>query len=258
MTIAAELWLALLPEGDPDESHSIKVFLINNSDYEMGVHWKWFFGNEMEWEEKSQLTTNEPQQIAEFPFEDLNAGPRFEAEAHCKSPFFKKTISQKIKPQNLFNKKIYIPKLQKEGFVYAFPIEIAKQENREEKKDEPEKVDAEWMREQILMIEPDSTKDVNVSNATGEVDLHAEKLIRDLRGMDNAEILQIQLQHFERAMERAVANGLHDLYVIHGYGSGKLKSEIFRILKTYGRHVKSYDNASHPRYGLGATHIVLQ
>jgi hypothetical protein len=258
MTMAAELWLALLPEGDPDEPHSIKVFIINNSNYEVAIHWKWFFGTDLEWEEKNQLTTDKPQPLADFPFEDLNASPRFEAEVNCRTPYFKKSISQKIKPQNLFNKKMYVPSLQKEGFVYTFPIEIVEQKNPEEIKTEHEKVDAEWMREQILKIEPDSNKDVNVSNAVGEVDLHAEKLIRDLNGMDNTEILHIQLQHFERAMERAIANGLHDLYVIHGNGSGKLKSEIFRVLKSYGQHVKSYDNAFHPRYGLGATHIVIQ
>lgn len=258
MALAAELWLALLPEGDPEEPDNIRVFLINNSDHELGVHWKWFFGNELEWEESCQLKTNAPQQLAEFPFEDLNAAPRFEAEMNCKSPFFIKFISQKIKPQNLFNKKIHVPSLQKEAYVYSFPVEIKEQKKPEVRKDEPGNVDAEWMREQILNTEPDPDKDINVSNAVGEVDLHAEKLIHDMKGMDNSEILQIQLAHFERAMERAIANGLHELYVIHGHGTGKLKNEISRVLKSYGQHVKSYDNAFHPRYGLGATHIVIQ
>jgi dsDNA-specific endonuclease/ATPase MutS2 len=69
--------------------------------------------------------------------------------------------------------------------------------------------------------------------------------------------MQMQIQHFRQALERAITGGLDRFYVIHGLGKGKLREEISRILPEYSQ-VKSFNNNFHPRYGFGATEIFLK
>jgi dsDNA-specific endonuclease/ATPase MutS2 len=89
-----------------------------------------------------------------------------------------------------------------------------------------------------------------------EVDLHIEKLTSDWQHLTNFEILTIQLNTFEKYLELAIAHHQHNLIVIHGVGTGKLKDEIHQILNAR-REVRSYINQYDPRYGYGATEIFL-
>ncbi len=89
-----------------------------------------------------------------------------------------------------------------------------------------------------------------------EVDLHIEKLSGEWQHLSNFEILTIQLNVFEKYLDFAIAHHQHNLIVIHGVGSGKLKDEIHEILKAR-REVKSFINQYDPRYGYGATEIFL-
>jgi hypothetical protein len=89
-----------------------------------------------------------------------------------------------------------------------------------------------------------------------EVDLHIEKLAPEWRHLSNFEILTIQLNTFEKYLELAIAHHQHNLIVIHGVGTGKLKDEIHEILKSK-REVRSFINQYDPRYGYGATEIFL-
>ena len=63
------------------------------------------------------------------------------------------------------------------------------------------------------------------------MDLHIEKLT-DWRHLSNFEMLTMQLNTFEKYLDLAIAHHQHNLIVIHGVGTGKLKDEIHEILKT--------------------------
>ncbi|HRN73514.1 MAG TPA: Smr/MutS family protein [Ginsengibacter sp.] len=89
------------------------------------------------------------------------------------------------------------------------------------------------------------------------IDLHIEKIIDDKSGLSNYEILQIQLNYFEKYYQMAVKAMQPKLIVIHGVGSGKLRQEIHERLKTKSE-VKSFTNQYHPNFGFGATEIYLQ
>lgn len=89
-----------------------------------------------------------------------------------------------------------------------------------------------------------------------EVDLHIEKLSAQWQHLSNFEILTIQLNTFEKYLDLAIAHHQHNLIVIHGVGTGKLKDEIHEILKAR-REVRSFINQYDPRYGYGATEIFL-
>jgi dsDNA-specific endonuclease/ATPase MutS2 len=94
-------------------------------------------------------------------------------------------------------------------------------------------------------------------NADGivEVDLHAESLFSSHRGMSNGEILNYQINYFQRCLDEAIVQRLSKIIVIHGIGNGVLRLEIRNILKGMG--YEFYD-ASLSRYGFGATAVMIR
>lgn len=93
--------------------------------------------------------------------------------------------------------------------------------------------------------------------ARSVIDLHIEKIFGAPTGLENFEIMQIQLEYFEKYYKLAVENMQPKLIVIHGVGTGVLRNEIHQRLSTR-KEVKSYINQYHPDFGFGATEIYFQ
>ncbi len=93
--------------------------------------------------------------------------------------------------------------------------------------------------------------------ARSVVDLHIEKIFGNPTGLSNFEILQIQLDYFEKYYNLAVENMQPNLIVIHGVGTGKLRDEIHERLHNR-KEVRYYVNQYHPDFGFGATEIYFQ
>jgi hypothetical protein len=89
-----------------------------------------------------------------------------------------------------------------------------------------------------------------------EIDLHIEELIESHAGMNNAQIIDQQLKHFKRELEKAIDSNVKKITFIHGVGIGRLKQEIHSVLKTYD-HIRFHD-APYSKYGFGATEVVLR
>ncbi len=87
-----------------------------------------------------------------------------------------------------------------------------------------------------------------------EVDLHINKLVSSSRGMDNYDILNLQMDTAKLKLEFAIKNRIPKIVFIHGVGEGVLKTELEFLLKNY--HVRFYD-ASYKKYGLGATEVYI-
>jgi hypothetical protein len=86
------------------------------------------------------------------------------------------------------------------------------------------------------------------------IDLHIEKLIESYQDLSNAEMIEIQMNAFEQALDNAVNTNQNTLYVIHGVGKGVLKNKIHAILNQT-KWVVSYVNEYNPRFGFGATEV---
>jgi len=86
-----------------------------------------------------------------------------------------------------------------------------------------------------------------------EVDLHIEELVDSVSGLSSFEMLNIQLERFEKELDEAMEKNMKKLVFIHGVGNGRLKQEITSILKTT-RGVTFHD-ASYKEYGYGATQV---
>jgi dsDNA-specific endonuclease/ATPase MutS2 len=87
-----------------------------------------------------------------------------------------------------------------------------------------------------------------------EVDLHIHQLTDSTRGMDNYDILTIQMEHAKHKLDFAIRNRIPKVVFIHGVGAGVLKKELDYLFKNY--HVESYE-ASFKKYGLGATEVYV-
>ena len=87
-----------------------------------------------------------------------------------------------------------------------------------------------------------------------EVDLHITKLVKSVRGLDNYDMLNLQLDTAKRKVEFAISKRFSKVVFIHGVGEGVLKSELQRLLNKYP--VKHYD-ASYKQYGAGATEVYI-
>ena len=89
-----------------------------------------------------------------------------------------------------------------------------------------------------------------------EVDLHIHQLVPKTRGLDNFEMLNIQLDTARYKITFAISKKIQRIVFIHGVGEGVLRYELHRLLKEYEDQLKFYD-ADYQKYGIGATEVYL-
>lgn len=87
-----------------------------------------------------------------------------------------------------------------------------------------------------------------------EVDLHIKQLVNSTRGMDNYDMLNLQMDTAKRKLEFAIQKRISKVVFIHGVGEGVLKTELYSLLKNYPVKFK---DASYQKYGLGATEVYI-
>ena len=93
-------------------------------------------------------------------------------------------------------------------------------------------------------------------NPVPEFDLHIEKLIKNYKGMNNYEILTLQLETAKRHLDFAIRNRIPKIVFIHGVGEGILKSELDFLLGRY--EMITFQDANYQKYGLGATEVYFK
>jgi dsDNA-specific endonuclease/ATPase MutS2 len=86
-----------------------------------------------------------------------------------------------------------------------------------------------------------------------EVDLHIHQLINSTKGMDNYDMLSLQLDTAKRQLDFAVQKRIQRVVFIHGVGEGVLRTELEYLFRRY-ENLKFYD-ADYQKYGRGATEV---
>lgn len=88
------------------------------------------------------------------------------------------------------------------------------------------------------------------------VDLHISELVDDIRGLSNADMLNLQIDEFSRVMDENLNNKGQKIVFIHGKGEGVLRKA---IMKELGHRYKGHDvqDASFREYGFGATQVTI-
>lgn len=118
----------------------------------------------------------------------------------------------------------------------------------------PEKIKAEMFEKSNVL--PDEPK-IIIKKPAKEMDLHIENLSKDYEKMNSAEMIQLQLQVFEKSLENAIASGMNEIIFIHGVGNGKLRHEIHKRLSG-NTDIQFFEDARREKFGYGATKVVFK
>lgn len=239
-----------------------EVFLINDTQYEFIFSLKVNISNRVGRTVHGKLTAVSTFQLADLLFDELNDTPIYEIECWkitTEGTGNKQQKSLKIKAQQFFKKVKTAPLLNYPVHLYIlFDKVVGKKKGQKEedlKSYTQKKVRP--IRYQQGDFKKHQVHDVQeYANFSGEIDLHIENLPSRKGKMNNAEKLQLQLEHFDKFMDKAIRLGVPRVFIIHGLGKGKLRDIIAsRLIQM--PEVKTFKNEYHPRYGWGATEVIF-
>ncbi|MET0572058.1 MAG: Smr/MutS family protein [Pedobacter agri] len=118
----------------------------------------------------------------------------------------------------------------------------------------PITIDAQKLKESFFKSPAEKR---TVEAPSKEIDLHIEKLRDDHHFLEADEILQIQLNHFQNALDAAVVHHFDKMVFIHGSGNGTLRDKIHKLISK-NPHIKTYMDARKEKFGYGATEVVFK
>jgi len=152
-------------------------------------------------------------------------------------------INQKFRAKDFSGSKSKIPVLGQQGWLISLdPVSL--------------KIDAQKLKESFF--EPVQKEEQKIiERPAKEVDLHIEQLRDDYLLIDKSEILEIQLQAFQKNLEAAIAHQYSSIIFIHGLGNHTLRNQIHKIAGKHP-HIKTFMDAHKEKFGYGATEIVFK
>ncbi len=254
--------LAFDPQVQPDGiTSSYDIYLINDTRYDALFTFTIDIIGEIPRTINGKISSVSYQHLGKMKFSQLNEAPIIEVDIWQVTTIgtgYKMSKDFKIKPKQFFKNVRTAPLLNKQVHWYQlfenFDKEVkAKGEDlktytqRNAKK--PKKPSSSYRR-------MNTNDPMELAHFENEIDLHIENLVNDNKKRNNAEILRIQLTHFNQFLEKAIRLGVKSAFVIHGVGKGKLKNEIATRLMNHPQ-VKTFKNEFHPKYGFGATEIIF-
>ncbi len=237
------------------------VYLINSTRYDVIFELEFELLGKKKWDANGKLKAISTFRLGEMPYDQLNDHPVFDIRCWRTSTEGRgdeRSKVLKIKPKQFFKKVTTAPLLNKKTHLYRIfeKIETQSEKTKEDLKTYTKRKAVPLKYKNTNLVEFDRHNVKELAEFTSEIDLHIEKLVEGKRKMSNAEILRIQLQHFEKFLSKAIQLGIPSVFVIHGVGEGRLRNEIAgRLMQN--PEVKTFKNEFHPRYGYGATEIIL-
>ena len=146
--------------------------------------------------------------------------------------------------------------VESDGMLYSFDRkELVKIDVEQRELTKFSDINNQFLKEKIQEKSKKKSHFVKTKNEViMEVDLHIEKLTKSKKGMDNFDILTLQLQTAERKLNYCIQKRISKIVFIHGVGEGVLKTELHYLFNKFP--VKYYD-ASYQKYGLGATEVYI-
>jgi hypothetical protein len=257
------IYLALSPEKLNDIGNSdFNLWLINNTAYDIYYCASVSNGKNYQVFDKDELSSTNSRLIETIGKKKLDdfSVIKLDVLFFSKKPFdHQEPLSEiiKIKParlfkQNAFVKNDFIPENALIMNVFDFKEDLYFEQPESQKADLSKLL----FQKKSSGAHSKISKPHKINNPEYEmeIDLHIEELIDNYGGMSNAEIIQVQLRHFQRALDKAINERYRTLNVIHGVGNGRLKQEVRSILKSM--NIRFHD-ASYSKYGFGATEVVI-
>lgn len=254
--------LAFDPHVQPDGiTSSYDIYLINDTRYDALFTFTIDILDETPKTTNGKITSVSTVNLGEMKFSQLNEAPIIEVDIWQVTTIgtgYKMSKKFKIKAKQFFKNVRTAPLLNRQVHWYQLFENFDK-----EKKPQGEDLKAYTQRNSKKPKKPSSdyrrmsgSDPMELAHFENEIDLHIENLVSDDKKRNNAEILRIQLTHFNQFLDKAIRLGVNSAFVIHGVGKGKLKNEIATRLINHPE-VKTFKNEYHPKYGFGATEIIF-
>lgn len=236
---------------DDEVVEKFKIYLLNQTNTQFNFIYTLYFNGENNFGLTNTILPQQDFYLHDVAFDDLSDNPRFTVEFSLATPDKTKAThyetSLKIKAKQLFKKIEEIRLNNQPTFSYLlfekYPDKV-----------ETEKVDLSKLGNAGFRLYDASRIREHLPPARTVIDLHIEKITGNWKHLSNFEIVNLQLNEFEKFYDLAVAHRQRSLIVIHGVGEGKLKEELHAILRTK-KEVKSFVNQYTAAYGYGATEI---
>lgn len=229
------------------------IYLVNDTLHSFSFEFKLHLNNQEHHQLRHQITPQTFFPIGDLEQAQLNDHPNIELNV----PVLNLAKKQKIRTKQFLRGTTEIPLMGTEGFVFPFslPKQIQKKEDLQAYTQKQIKHNA---PPKSSKKKPKKHYDIDkIANFKTEIDLHIDRLAEDREKILPTRILGVQLKHFEKYIQDAVNVGVNRVFVIHGVGEGKLKNAIHLYLK-HNKHVASYSNQYHHKYGFGATEVIFK
>jgi hypothetical protein len=116
------------------------------------------------------------------------------------------------------------------------------------------KIDAQALKESFFKSKVETPI---IEKPSKEVDLHIEILRPDFVSLNSVEMIEYQLNYFNKIMDAAIFHKYISIIFIHGVGNGTLKTLLHKQL---GKHpqVKTFMDAHKEKFGYGATQVFFK
>lgn len=257
------IYFALSPEKLNDISNSdFNLWLINHTAYDIFYCASVLSAKNYVFFDKGEIGANNSQLIETIDKKKIDeySNVKLDVLFFSKKPFeHQEPLSEmiKIKPVKLFKPNVFV----KNDFIPEEALIINVFDFKEDlyfEQPESHKADLSKLlfqkRSPVQNTKTSKPHRINNPEYDMEIDLHIEELIDNYGGMSNAEIILVQLRHFQGALDKAINQRYRTLTVIHGVGNGRLKQEVRSVLKSMNLR---FHDGSYSKYGFGATEVVI-
>lgn len=245
------VYLSFIPRND----QLLEVFLVNNTDL---LHLYSFGGNHKDGYEgifHGLLDARSYQKVHELSVQGFESWPMLVVHAipyraghdSYREPWVKKL---RFRAQSFFKMEKKTPLINQKG--YLFQLDVDNQAVQEETKQKLEGA----FKANDPEVQPKMTDLVQKYQVQKEVDLHIEHIVAEPEKLSSNEMFAMQVETFEKSLDRAIVSGAEEIVFIHGVGNGKLKTEIQKRLSK-NQHVEFFNDAKREKFGYGATAVKL-
>lgn len=242
-----------------------ELYLLNNTALtqyyalriEKGGEWVLIYSGQVAKQSYVFVRTYEDKELNDFSKVLIDS---INVEFSCKDREYPKSSELKIKVQKFFKESSFsqIPILEKNALLID-TTEIKKPNQLDKNEEFQNAVDAIPKTKPIKGVKIIGKIDLKTEKRKrnrGELDLHIENLDVAFLGKSNAEIIQIQLNAAKSFIDKSMLAGKREIILVHGVGSGRLKEELQKLLKSY--YGIKYEQADSRNYGDGATMVHLK
>ena len=244
--------------NDLDQVVRYRIFLINDTPADIIFTYSLYLNGTLNQRTNNKLNSLSYLEIGSLPFDQLNDSPEVEIscwEMTTSGSGYQQDKRLRIRAKQFFKKVRMAPLLDRPAHHYILFSSLSQHDASEEDLRTYTKRKA---KPGYTTRDSHASHEVNeMANFSGEIDLHIEKLVEDAGKMSNADILRLQLSHFEAFMDKSYSLGVDRIFIIHGLGKGKLRDSIAsRLISDY--RVATFRNEYHPRFGYGATEVIFR